>query len=317
MSAIIEVENLSKRYGKRKAVDSVTFSIDKGSLFGFVGPNGAGKTTTIRVLTTLLQPTSGRILVDGHSVMENPRQVRQLLGYMPDFFGVYNDMTVWEYLEFFSACYEIPYKKRPALIDDLLDLVDLAHRKNDFVDSLSRGMKQRLSLARALVHDPKVLVLDEPASGLDPRARVEIRDLLIELRRLGKTIFFSSHILADVAQICDTVGIIEQGCMVSVGEIESMQRQMAQAHRLRIRVLGDTVQQAQAVLVGVEGVAELEIEAATDGDWDIMADFSGDKEAVSHILKQLVGANVPILSFRADHDSLEDVFMKLTEGVVS
>jgi len=317
MTPIIEIKKLSKRYGKRMAVDNISFTIDEGALFGFVGPNGAGKTTTIRVLTTLLRPTTGQIRVGGYSVLKQPREVRRILGYMPDFFGVYNDMTVDEYLDFFAACYEIPLAKRPVLIGDLLDLVDLAHRRNDFVDSLSRGMKQRLSLARALVHDPKVLVLDEPASGLDPRARVEFRDLLVELKKLGKTIFFSSHILADIAEICNQVGIIETGSMVRVGYIETLQRELQQSHQLRIRVLGDTVQSAKSVLAAVEGTQEIEIEAAPDGDWDLMTDFSGDKTAVSALLKKLIEADVPIVSFAAETDSLEDVFMKLTQGIVS
>lgn len=317
MSNIIEIEQLTKSYGLRKAVDDISFSISEGALFGFVGPNGAGKTTTIRILTTLLRPTSGRVMVSGHSVTDDPRSVRKLLGYMPDFFGVYNDMTVDEYLDFFAACYDISLAKRPALIADLLDLVELSHRRNDFVDSLSRGMKQRLSLARALVHDPKVLVLDEPASGLDPRARVEFRDLLVELKRMGKTIFFSSHILADIAEICNEVGIIETGNMVTVGHIESLKRQLQQTHALRIRVLGDMVQPAKAVLATVDGLHDLQIEAAPDGDWDLVSEFSGDKAALSHLLKQLVMANVPVLSFQAESDDLEDVFMKLTKGIVS
>ncbi len=317
MPAIIEVENLTKSYGRRTAVDNISFSIESGSLFGFVGPNGAGKTSTIRVLTTLLQPTKGRALVDGHSVMDNPRAVRQILGYMPDFFGVYNDMTVWEYLDFFSACYEVPFDKRIVLINDLLALVDLAHRRDDFVDSLSRGMKQRLSLARALVHDPKVLILDEPAAGLDPRARVEFRELLVELKRLGKTIFFSSHILSDIAEICNEVGIIESGKIVTVGHIETIKRQLQQNHHLRIRVIGDTVEQTKSILATVEGIHELEVEALPEGDWDIMTEFNGDKIAVNALLKQLMAANIPVLSFATETDSLEDVFMKLTEGVVS
>lgn len=317
MPAIIEVDNLTKKYGKRTAVDNLSFSLQEGALFGFIGPNGAGKTTTIRILTTLLQPTIGQILVDGHSVLNNPRAVRRVLGYMPDFFGVYNDMTVWEYLEFFSACYEIPVAKRPSLIEDLLTLVELSHRKNDYVDSLSRGMKQRLSLARALVHDPKVLVLDEPASGLDPRARIEFRELLLELKRMGKTIFFSSHILADIAEICNEIGIVEMGRLVTVGHIETIKRQLRRSHQLRIRLLGDTVQQAQAVLVAQAGIEELQIEEAEEGDWDIVVEFQGDKVGVSGLLKQLVTAEVPVLSFTDESDSLEDVFMKLTEGIVS
>lgn len=314
---IIEVENLNKRYGNRSAVDNISFSIEPGSVFGFIGPNGAGKTTTIRILTTLLKPTSGRVLVDGHSVSDNPYTVRSIIGYMPDFFGVYTDMMVWEYLDFFSACYNIPISERETLTSDLLELVDLSHRRNDNVDDLSRGMKQRLCLARALVHDPKVLVLDEPASGLDPRARVEFRDLLTELRNMGKTIFLSSHILADIAEICTEIGIIEMGKMVTHGNIDAIKRQLKGGHLLGIRVLGAGVEQAKATLGAIQGVNQIEINEANDGDWDIEVHFTGDKAAISALLKQLVLADVPVLTFTDEADSLEDMFMKLTEGVVS
>jgi ABC-2 type transport system ATP-binding protein len=317
MPPIIEVEHLTKRYGQRAAVDNVSFSIERGAVFGFIGPNGAGKTTTIRILTTLLSPTVGQVQVDGHSVTQEPRAVRKIVGYMPDFFGVYTDMTVWEYLDFFSACYDIPPPQRPGLVKDLLDLVDLSHRRNDFVDALSRGMKQRLCLARALVHDPKVLVLDEPASGLDPRARVEIRDLLSELRHMGKTIFISSHILADIAEICTEVGIIEAGCLVTHGSLETMRRRLRQNHHLRIQVLSDYVELAQSTLAGIQGVQQVEMVSTNEGDSDILVEFSGDKIAICALLRQLVVANIPVLSFTEETDSLEDVFMQLTEGIVS
>jgi ABC-2 type transport system ATP-binding protein len=317
MPPIIEVEKLTKRYGSRAAVNDVSFSLEPGAVFGFIGPNGAGKTTTIRILTTLLNPTTGQVRVGGYLVTREPMAVRKIVGYMPDFFGVYTDMTVWEYLDFFSACYNIPPPQRPGLVKDLLELVDLSHRKNDFVDSLSRGMKQRLCLARALVHDPKILVLDEPASGLDPRARVEFRDLLTELRHMGKTIFLSSHILADIAEICTEVGIIEAGRMVTHGNIEEMKRRLRQNHYLRIRVLDDYLEQAQSMLATFQGVQQLEIEATNGGDRDLLVEFTGDQIAVCTLLRQLVLANMPVLSFTEETDTLEDVFMKLTQGIVS
>ena len=298
-------------------MNNVSFEIEEGAVFGFIGPNGAGKTTTIRILTTLLKPTSGQVLVDGHSVTADPYAIRAIMGYMPDFFGVYTDMTVWEYLDFFSACYNIPATQRPGLVNDLLALVDLNHRRDDFVNDLSRGMKQRLCLARALVHDPKVLVLDEPASGLDPRARVEFRELLTELRNMGKTIFFSSHILADIAEICTEVGIIEAGQMVAHGDIKSMKLRLQPHRHLCIRVLGDKVELAKGALGQIQGVLHLDVGAADEGDWDIRVQFSGDKLATSHLLQQLVMAQVPVLAFTEETDSLEDVFMKLTEGIVS
>lgn len=217
MDLIIETKDLKKRYGKFDAVNGLSLEVPAGSIYGFVGPNGAGKTTTMRMLTTLTRPTAGQAWVAGHSVTQEPRAVRRAIGYMPDEFGVYDDMRVWEYLDFFAACYDIPESNRRRLIDDLLELVDLSHRRDDMVDKLSRGMKQRLSLARTLAHDPSILILDEPASGLDPRARVEIRELLVELSKMGKTIFFSSHILADVSEICTHIGIIEAGQMVAQG----------------------------------------------------------------------------------------------------
>lgn len=314
---IIEVDQLTKHYGKRVAVENVSFSLEPGAVFGFIGPNGAGKTTTIRVLTTLLKPTTGRAQIDGHSITGDPRAVRKVVGYMPDFFGVYPDMTVWEYLDFFSACYDIPPAQRPGLIKDLLALVDLSHRRDDFVDTLSRGMKQRLCLARALVHDPKVLVLDEPASGLDPRARIEFRELLTELRRMGKTIFLSSHILADIAEICTEVGIIEAGRMVTHGNLEQIKRRMRQNHHLRVRVLNNYVEQAQSVLAVYQGIHKVEVETTPDGEIDLLVEFSGDKIAVCALLRQLVLADVPVLNFSEEADSLEDVFMKLTQGIVS
>ncbi len=317
MPPIIEVQNLRKTYKKRVAVDDISFSLEENALFGFVGPNGAGKTTTIRILTTLLQPSGGRVTVDGHSVTAKPAAVRQIIGYMPDFFGVYTDMTVWEYLDFFSACYNIPAPQRPGLVEDLLALVDLSHRRDDFVDTLSRGMKQRLCLARTLVHDPKVLILDEPASGLDPRARVEFRDLLSELHKMGKTIFFSSHILADIAEICTEIGIIEAGQMVTQGNIKDMRRQMRRHHHLRIRVLGDSVEQARSALAPIRGVEQIEVEAAEEGDWEVLVEFNGDKAAISALLKQLALADVPLLAVTQETDTLEDVFMKLTKGIVS
>lgn len=317
MTAIIEITDLTKRYNGRTALDGISFNIEAGAVFGFIGPNGAGKTTTIRILTTLLKPSSGQVRIGGHSVWEDVRGVRRLLGYVPDFFGVYNDMKVWEYLDFFSACYDVPPAQRPGLIDDLLELVDLNHRREDFVDTLSRGMQQRLCLARALVHDPQVLVLDEPASGLDPRARVEFRDLLLELSKLGKTIFISSHILADVAEMCTEIGIIEAGKLVTHGSLKEIKRQMRQGHHLRIRVLGDSLAAAQATLNLIPGVSQIEPEPTDDGDWELRVEFSGGKSAVSDLLKRLVLADVAVLGFTEESDSLEDLFMKLTQGIVS
>src|SRR5215475_7167986 len=250
---IIETRDLVKRYGKLTAVNHLSLQVPRGAIYGFVGPNGAGKTSTMRILTTLMLPSSGQAFVAGHEVTKDPRAVRRAIGYMPDFFGVYDDMKVWEYLDFFAACYDIPESERPGLINDLLELVDLTHRRDDMVDKLSRGMKQRLCLARTLAHDPQVLILDEPASGLDPRARVEIRELLVELSKMGKTIFFSSHILADVAEICTHIGIVEAGQIVMQGRMDEIQRQLVTNREIVVTLL-DRVEEAKAALGAVSGI---------------------------------------------------------------
>jgi ABC-2 type transport system ATP-binding protein len=315
LSTIIETQNLTHRYGKLTAVDDISLKIDKGGIFGFIGPNGAGKTTTMRILATLLRPTAGDAWIGGCSVRKDPRGVRRQIGYMPDFFGVYDEMKVWEYLDFFAACYNIPTPKRVGLIDDLLQLVDLAHRRNDYVDSLSRGMKQRLCLARTLAHDPKVLILDEPASGLDPRARIEIRELLRELQAMGKTIFFSSHILLEVAEICTAIGIIEAGKLVSCGTLEEIQ-----SHR-RIRqvrvALTDRAEQALSLLRSLPSVLDATLQKRARRRFELIVRFSGDDAAQTAILTGLMHAGLPVIGFEETKAELEDVFMQVTKGIVS
>ena len=323
MAAIIETRNLVKRYGRLTAVDDVSLSVEEGAIYGFVGPNGAGKTSTMRILTTLLQPTSGQAWVAGHSVSHDPRGVRRAIGYMPDFFGVYDDMKVWEYLDFFAACYDVPEAQRPALIGDLMELVDLSHRKDDLVDTLSRGMKQRLCLARTLAHDPRVLILDEPASGLDPRARIEIRELLLELARLGKTIFFSTHILADVAEICSEIGIIEAGRLVAHGKPEEMHRRLIPHRRLAVTLLGQAAQAQEALrqFDKVENVEELKSGAnggeGAAGRTTLHVDFAGDDEAVAALLADMVRQGLPVIHLSEETRDLEEVFMRATKGIVS
>jgi ABC-2 type transport system ATP-binding protein len=320
MSAIIEIQGLSKAYRRRKreegrlAVKDLVLSIEEGSVFGFIGPNGAGKTTTMRMLTTLLEPTAGEAWVNGCSIARDPRGVRRAIGYMPDFFGVYDDMKVWEYLDFFAACYGVPADQRGRISDDLLELVELGHRREDPVDSLSRGMKQRLCLARTLAHDPQVLILDEPASGLDPRARIEIRELLRELRNMGKTIFFSSHILSEVADICTHIGIIEDGRLVAAGNMEEMQRHLRPHRVVRVRLLGDP-QAAQKILFRIEGVANLHPSAEAPDE--LVFDFTGEDAVLSAILSSLVQHDLGIISFSEETSDLEDVFMQVTRGIVS
>jgi ABC-2 type transport system ATP-binding protein len=317
MSTIIEIQGLTKKYGALTALDDLNLTIEEGGVFGFIGPNGAGKTTTMRILTTLLKPTAGKAWVAGCSVIDDPRGVRRAIGYMPDFFGVYEDMKVWEYLDFFAACYDIPQSTRTGMIDDLLALVDLGHKKDVFVESLSRGMKQRLCLARTLTHDPQVLILDEPASGLDPRARIEMRELLRELKHMGKTIFFSSHILSEVADICTSIGIVEAGRLIAHGNMAEMKKQL-RAHRLiQMRVLGDTLP-LQEFLVGREGVHQITPGEELDLPIDtIRIDFSGDDAALQKLLAGIVAQGIPLVAFQEETGDLEDVFLHVTQGIVN
>ena len=314
-AAIIETRGLTKRYGKLTALKALNLTVEAGAVFGFVGPNGAGKTTTMRILATLLRPTAGEAWVAGHSVLKKRRDVRRTIGYMPDFFGVYGDMKVWEYLDFFAACYEIPAETRSRLTDDLLELVDLAHRRDDYVDALSRGMKQRLCLARALAHDPQVLILDEPASGLDPRARVEIRELLRELQGMGKTILVSSHILSEIEEVCTHIGIIEAGRLVATGTLKEIRKRIQSQRIVRIG-LTERIEEARAWLEGRQDVMRVE-PVMDNGEGDLQVTFAGGDEALARLLSELVGAGFPVLNFHEEASDLEDVFMRLTKGIVS
>ncbi|OQX65049.1 MAG: hypothetical protein B5M51_01880 [Anaerolinea sp. 4484_236] len=315
---MIEIQNLTITYNGRRAIDDLSLTVEKGDIFGFVGPNGAGKTSTIRVMATLLEPASGDILIDGHSVQSSPRAVQNKIGYMPDIFGVYDDMLLWEYLDFFGACYRIPENERKELIVDLLELVDLSNRRDDQVKRLSQGMKQRLSLARTLMHDPEVLVLDEPASGLDPRARIEIRELLRELAQMGKTIFFSTHILADVSEICSQVAILEAGKLVACGSIEDLQTQLTPVRKIQITVL-DKADAARDFLNQNRLISK--ITSSEDGAKQMAAtihfDFSGTDDDKSALLASLVQAGIPIVHFSEDSQNMENVFMRATKGIIS
>jgi len=316
MASIIEIEGLTKQYGTLTALNNLDLAVEEGAVVGFIGPNGAGKTTTMRILTTLLKPTKGRARVAGFSVTDEPHGVRRSIGYMPDFFGVYEDMMVWEYLDFFAACYDIPALQRPGMIDDLLNLVDLGHKKNEFVDSLSRGMKQRLCLARTLAHDPQVLILDEPASGLDPRARIEMRELLRELKKMGKTIFFSSHILSEVADVCTDIAILEAGHLIAYGNMTEMRKKLRPHRVISVRTLGD-VTLLQEVLTGYSTVSTML--SAPDGDLPkgtVKFDFSGNDEELSQLLSDLVAQSITVVSFNEEQGDLEDIFLQVTKGII-
>ncbi len=319
MDALVQTQALTKRYDNLVALDSMNLSVERNSIFGFVGPNGAGKTTSIRIICTLLQPSSGEAWIDGHSVRDEPDRVRNRIGYMPDFFGVYEDMKVWEYMDFFARCYDVPASKRPGLTDELLELVDLGEKKNAYVESLSRGMKQRLCLARTLVHDPALLVLDEPASGLDPRARVEMRELLKELRTMGKTIILSSHILAELADVCTHIGIIERGRLLASGRVEEMIGRLSVRKRVRMRVSSKPLT-AHRVLSGFPAVVDASFEgSAPETDEQPAALAFGLTEEVqdeSAVLTQLVSSGVPVRAFAEESGDLEDVFLQITKGQV-
>jgi len=315
MTMIIETRGLTKRYGPLTALKELDFSVEAGAVFGFVGPNGAGKTTTMRILATLLQPTGGEAWVAGHSVLREQRAVRRTIGYMPDFFGVYGDMRVWEYLDFFAACYEIPAATRESLVDDLLELMELEHRREDYVDALSRGMKQRLCLARALAHDPQVLILDEPASGLDPRARVEIRELLRELQAMGKTILVSSHILSEIEEICTHIGIIEAGELVATGTLQEIRQHLQDQRIVHIELL-ERHEQGREWLSRQPNVQSAEI-SARNGRSVVVVTIAGDDEVLSGLLAALIRAGFRVLAFREHSGDLENLFLRLTKGIVS
>ena len=305
---MLELENITKFYGHLKAVDSLNLKIAEGEIFGFIGPNGAGKTTTIKMLATLLVPTTGKIRIAGINPEEDPRAVRRLIGYMPDSFGVYPDLVVWEYLDFFGAAYNIPANKRTRMIDDVLELTDLTGKKYDLVEALSRGMKQRLCLAKTLLHDPALLLLDEPASGLDPRARVEIRELLKELKRMKKTILISSHILPELSDFCTSIGIIEKGRLVASGSLAEIETRIHSARRYRITAI-DPLEQIQAALHqhGIEAVIN-------DGSLEFSS--NGTDEEIAALLTRLVAGNLRVTSFHPLAANLEDLFMQITRGEV-
>jgi ABC-2 type transport system ATP-binding protein len=309
---MIEVMNFTKHYGDFIAVDNLSFSIGRGETFGFIGPNGAGKSTTIRFLATLLRPTSGEGRVAGFSVTAEPMAVRKVIGFMPDDFGVYDGMKVWEFLDFFAVAYEIPRSYRKKIIGEVLELLDLTHKRDDYVNGLSKGMKQRLCLAKTLVHDPPVLILDEPASGLDPRARLEMKALLNELRQMGKTILISSHILSELADFCTSIGIIERGKLLAAGSIRDIQQQIRSHRVLKVRVLDESTDKAAELLRTDSSIRMVETY-----DHTLSAEFEGQDKDMARVLDRLVQSGITVQSFSEEPLSLEEVFMMITKGIVS
>ncbi len=306
--AIIETVALTKRYNDFVALCDFNLEIEEGDLFGFIGPNGAGKTTTIRILSTLLEPTSGMAMIDGIDVTRKPYEIKKILGYMPDSFGVYDGMRLREYLDFFGAAYKIPSKKRKVIIDDVLELTDLTGKADDFVSAFSRGMKQRCCLAKTLLHDPKVLLLDEPASGLDPRARIEMRELLKTLQRMGKTILISSHILSELGDMCNKIGIIEHGKLLAAGEYRSILNSMKQEREVRIDVLDGAVT-AMRIFEETPGLFNIE---QSGNEFHMNSNL--DRFELSSLNTKLVQAGVQVLTFAQEEGSLEDVFLQITKG---
>ncbi|MBM4023156.1 MAG: ABC transporter ATP-binding protein [Planctomycetes bacterium] len=304
---MIQTVGLTKKYDDFVALDSLDLKLERGDLFGFIGPNGAGKTTTIRILSTLLAPTWGEAYVCGYSVHTHPREIRRAIGYMPDVFGVYDDMRVGEYLEFFAAAYRIAGPERRRVAEHSLELVDLGSKRDELVTSLSRGMTQRLGLARVLLHDPEVLLLDEPASGLDPRARIEMRNLLKQLQGMGKTILVSSHILPELADICNRVGIIEYGRLLACGGVGELLAQVRGRPVIRVRVAGP-LESAAAAVVG-PGVEAVEFR---DGEIRVTLTAAGDGQAA--IAARLVAGGHALIELRPEEVNLETAFLELTRG---
>lgn len=308
---MIEIKGLTKKYGSFYALNDLNLTLEEGTVFGFVGANGAGKSTTFSILATLLQPTSGDAFVNGKSVKTDAHEVRKQIGYMPDFFGVYDQLKANEYLDFYGASYGISEKEREVLIPQLLELVNLSHKRYDYVDLLSRGMKQRLCLARSLIHDPKVLILDEPASGLDPRARVEMRDILRQLKGMGKTILISSHILPELAEMCDEIGVIDGGRLIAHGSVADIQAQLAGEKQITVKVKG-LLENAVHFFEEDPFVSKVEEETEKNA---ITFTYRGTEEDQINLLKKALDHSLKIISFSETETDLEDVFMEITKGV--
>ena len=305
---MLSIKDLNKKYGRFQAVTDLHLEISEGEIFGFVGPNGAGKTTTMKIMCGLLRATSGEITLDGVDVIRHSKRIKDKIGYMPDFFGVYDDLKVNEYLEFYASIYNIKGPEKKKITDDLLELVDLSHKREAYVDSLSRGMKQRLCLARSLVHNPRLLVLDEPASGMDPRARVEMKEILKNLKSMGKTIIISSHILPELAELCTSVGIIDKGSMVISGSVSEIMQQVYSKKVIKIKVK-DRLAEAEMLLKEFPFVDKL-----VSGEDTIQVGFEGDDEDMSRVLSALITKGIPVISFAQLDGNLEDVFMRVTKG---
>jgi len=309
----IEVSELTYRNRKTLALNSASFRVDEGRIHGFVGPNGAGKTTSLRILATLLRHRQGTVRIFGHEILKDRKKVRRQIGFMPDHFSMYRQMTVFEYLDFFGAAYGLPLAKRNGVIDDVLALTDMDGRRNDVIKSLSRGMQQRVSLTRVLVHDPKLLLLDEPASGLDPRARIELMEILSELQRMGKTIFISSHILSELAELCDSVTIIDRGQVKYSGTIQELSIEDTTRGRY-VFTLDDHHTVDIESIGSINGVIEANLMPDGNG---VQIVFDTGQTDTQMVLRTLLDMGLPVESFRPDRRHLNQAFMDLTEAGLS
>jgi ABC-2 type transport system ATP-binding protein len=310
---ICKIQNVSKRFHKHYALSNFTLDIPRGAVYGLIGPNGAGKSTLLRILAALISPSSGEVWFDNDEVSQHSASIQRKIGYMPDFFGVYPDLTTVEYLEFYAGIHKIPRKKYKRTIEDLLELVDLTAKQNELVETLSRGMKQRLCLARALIHDPEILLLDEPASGLDPRGRVELRELVQSLHSIGKTVIISSHILPELAEMCTDIAILQEGRLVASGDVEKIVQRFSANRLFEIRVLdAKHVPSALELLKKQSTMSNI----THEGDNLLLAEFDGNEQTLSEIMAALITHGIPITSFapRASGGRLEEIFMNVTEG---
>lgn len=303
---MLEIKNLVKRYNKFIAVNNLNLSIEDKSLFGFIGPNGAGKTTTMKIIVGLLKATSGSVIINDIDVLANPNKLKEKVGYVPDFFGVYDNLKVDEYMDFYAGTYYIPYKDRKQIIDNLLDIVNLTDKKDSYVDLLSRGMKQRLCLARSLIHNPEILVLDEPASGLDPRARVDIKEVLKQLREMGKTIMISSHILSELSEMCTSIGIIDKGQIIVSGTVNDIMRKLTCQKIISIKLL-DKIDNLMTLLLENPQVSNI-----SQGTDTIEFSFDGEDIDTSRLLSEIVRNDIPLISFKEKEGNLEEIFMQVT-----
>src|SRR5438477_7687531 len=304
----VQTHGLTGMYGNMAALSGLDLTVNKGDLFGFIGSNGAGKTTTLRILATFLAPSAGTAIILGHDVVRDADAVRHVIGYMPDFFGVYKDMEVTEYLDFFGACYKIPTAQREKTVNDVLELVGLSEKKGALIGALSRGMQQRLGLARVLIHDPQLLLLDEPASGLDPRARIEMMAILQELQKMGKTILISSHILSELETLCNRVAIIEKGQLIYTGPAQGVRDQMATGRVFWVKIIGDEVRAIELLR------ARQEINQVEHVDGEIKVTLAGDEVDHSIVAEVLVKGGAKLVELREDEIGLEEVFMRVTRG---